>query len=126
MDIKGRLTSTFVLRSLCTGHLLIFFVEAAARRAGIDPDNALAMMAASSQQSATALCKAAKLPNTFGQIVAMAGQIRPAIAGLDNAAGRQQFQDKLIESCRIRYPDLVNGDVEALIAKFTPGLGRQK
>ena len=83
-------------------------------------------MAAGSQQSATALCKAAKLPNTFGEIVAMAGQIRPAIAGLDNAAGRQQFQDKLIESCRIRYPDLVNGDVEALIAKFTPGMGRLK
>ncbi len=83
-------------------------------------------MAAGSQQSAPALCKAAKLPNTFGEIVAMAGQIRPAIAGLDNAAGRQQFQDKLIESCRIRYPGLVNGDVEALIAEFTPGLGRQK
>jgi len=86
MDIKGRLTSTFVLRSLCTGHL-VFFEVAAARRAGIDPDNARALMAAGSQQSATALCKAAKLPNTFGKIVAMAGQIRPAIAGLDNAAG---------------------------------------
>ena len=125
MDIKGRLTSTFVLRSLCTGHL-VFFEVAAARRAGIDPDNARALMAAGSQQSATALCKAAKLPNTFGKIVAMAGQIRPAIASLDNAAGRQQFQDKLIKSCRIRYPDLVNGDVEAFIAKFIPGLGRQK
>ncbi|MFP6708485.1 MAG: DUF2336 domain-containing protein [Alphaproteobacteria bacterium] len=86
MDIKGRLTSTFVLRSLCTGHL-VFFEVAAARRAGIDPDNARALMAAGSQQSATALCKAAKLPNTFGETVAMAGRIRPAIAGLDNAAG---------------------------------------
>ena len=34
---------------------------------------------------------------------------------------RQKFRN-----CRIRYPDLVNDDVEALIPKFTPGLGRQK
>lgn len=125
MDIKGRLTSTLVLRSLCTGHFE-FFEVAAARRAGIDPDNARALIAAGSQQGAAALCKAAKLPNTFGEIVAISGRIRPAMADLNNAEGRQQFQDKLIESCQVRYPDLADRDIEALIAKFTPALGRQK
>ncbi|MFP6772226.1 MAG: DUF2336 domain-containing protein [Alphaproteobacteria bacterium] len=125
MDVKGRLTPSLVLRSLCTGHLG-FFEVATARRAGIDPDNARALIAGGSQQGATALCKAAKLPNAFSEVVAIAGQIRSTIADLNAPEGRQKFQEKLIEACRVRYPDLPDGDVEALIAKLSPALGRRK
>lgn len=122
LEVKGRLTPTLILRSLCTGHLG-FFETAAARRAGIEPGNAHALIATGDKKGAAALCKAAKLPRTVADVVASASKIHTDIDDPDSPEGRLAFQAELIESCRTRYPDLVAGKPETLIAKLTPFLG---
>lgn len=117
LDVKGRLTSTLILRSLCTGHLG-FFETAVARRAGIDPNNAHALIAGGDEKGAAALCKAAKLPRNVADIVASASKIRTSIADPDSPEGRSAFQAELIEQCRPRYPDLIAGNPETLVAKL--------
>ena len=121
LDTKGRLTPTLILRSLCTGHLA-FFETAAARRAGVDQANIHALIANGEQNGAAALCKAAKLPRSVADVVAAASKLRACIAEPDSLEGRDAFQNELIESCRPRYPDLIAGKPESLIAKLAPFL----
>ncbi|MBT3332963.1 MAG: DUF2336 domain-containing protein [Rhodospirillaceae bacterium] len=119
LDVKGRLTPALIIRSLCTGHFG-FFETAAARRAGIDPDNARALIANVDAKSVAALCKAAKLPRAVAEVVTNAKDLRSGIPDPDSTEGREAFQNELIERCRGRYPDLVAGKPDSLIAKLAP------
>ncbi len=121
LDLKGRLTPSLILRSLCTGHLG-FFETATARRAGIAPDNAHALIASGDEKGAAALCKAAKLPRSVAIVVVSAAKIHTDITDPDSPEGRLAFQAELIEQCRPRYPDLIAGKPETLIAKLAPFL----
>jgi uncharacterized protein (DUF2336 family) len=121
LDVKGRLTSTLILRSLCTGHLG-FFETAAARRAGVDQSNAHSLIANGDPKGAEALCKAAKLPRSVAEVVAAASKLRAILTDPDSIEGRETFQAELIESCRSRYPDLIAGKPESLMDKLAPFL----
>ncbi|MDP6829431.1 MAG: DUF2336 domain-containing protein [Alphaproteobacteria bacterium] len=122
LDIKGRLSQTLILRSLCNGHLG-FFETSAARRAGIDQANVHALIAGGDPKGAAALCKAAKLPRSVTEVIATAYRLRTKIEDPDSVEGRETFQAQLIENCRSHYPDLVAGKPESLIAKLTPFQG---
>lgn len=122
LDVKGRLTPALIIRSLCTGHFG-FFETAAARRAGIDPANARALIANNDEKSMAALCKAAKLPRAVADVVIIAKKLRGGIPDPDGRQGREAFQNALIERCRGRYPDLIAGKPETLIAKLAPFQG---
>lgn len=121
LDVKGRLTAHMMLRSLCTGHLT-FFEMAAARRAGIEVDNAHALVANGDKKGAAALCQAAKLPRNVADVLASAAEIQTHIDDPDSPEGRALFQAQLIERYRPSYPDLIAGKSETLIAKLAPFL----
>jgi hypothetical protein len=55
-------------------------------------------------------------------VVASASRIHTDIANPDSREGRLAFQDELLEQCRPRYPDLIAGKTETLIAKLAPFL----
>ncbi len=119
MYAKGRLTPTLILRSLCTVKLG-FFETAAAQRAGVEQANIHALIANGDKKGAEALCKAAKLPRSVAEVVAVPSKLHACIDDPDSLKGREAFQAQLIESCRARYPDLIAGMPESLIAKLAP------
>ncbi len=121
LHTKGRPTPTLILRSLCTGHLG-FFETASARCASVDQANIQALIADGDQKGAEALCKAAKLPRSVAEVVAVASKLHASIDDPDSIKGREAFQAQLIESCRARYPDLIAGKPGSLIAKLAPFL----
>ncbi|MDA1098002.1 MAG: DUF2336 domain-containing protein [Proteobacteria bacterium] len=119
LDVKGRLTPHLILRALCTGHLA-FFETAAARRAGIEPGNVHALITNGDKKGAAALCRAARLPRTVADVLVSAAEIHTTIDDPNSVEGRALFQAELIECLRPRYPDLIAGKSETLIAKLAP------
>ncbi len=119
LHTKGRLTPTLVLRSLCTGYLG-FFETASARCASVDQANIQALITNGDQKDAEALYKAAKLPRSVAEVVAVPSKLHANIDDPDSIKGREPFQAQLIESCRARYPDLIAGKPESLTTKLAP------
>ena len=115
---KHRLSSTLILRALCSGDFA-FFETALAKRANIARDKAQILIRDEGAGGIAALCRAAALPAAVERIVRLAVKVRLV------ASTKDEYENRLLDACRELNPGEPIENIDALLAKLSEALETQ-